>query len=369
MDPILLQKHADKTPIIVNGLPGKMATDVVKKVLSSVDFRLWQYGLTGPETKEVAIEIGGNSIFLYKPHEKARFREISGFIEQEFLTVDFSHPSAVNDNANYYCESGMNFVMGTTGGDRPALEQRVRDSNICAVIDVNMAPEIVSLRELKQNYANTHENQFRKYSLDIKESHQRGKADTSGTAKAMCESYKKMGFDIDMNLFEEVKRQLKEKNDDITIPLGSNVTFTAIRSLETQRKMGIPEEFLGRHGWHTYTITSPTDQFTEQMEELKEQYYRQFFLGNPALKNHYRSLNIDQTRSVSADGNIVLETNYDKSGKIRFTHNINGGSVYADGALDGLRFLRDKVRAGEKGKVYSMIDVLREQKKAMTLSE
>lgn len=34
------------------------------------------------------------------------------------VVVDYTHPSAVNSNAEFYAKNGLNFVMGTTGGDR-----------------------------------------------------------------------------------------------------------------------------------------------------------------------------------------------------------------------------------------------------------
>lgn len=34
------------------------------------------------------------------------------------VVVDYTHPSSVNANAEFYAKHGLNFVMGTTGGDR-----------------------------------------------------------------------------------------------------------------------------------------------------------------------------------------------------------------------------------------------------------
>lgn len=44
---------------------------------------------------------------------------------------------------------------------------------------------------------------FSGYKLDVIESHQRNKADTSGTAKAVVQSFARMGVD-----FREVRRSL-----------------------------------------------------------------------------------------------------------------------------------------------------------------
>ena len=42
------------------------------------------------------------------------------------VVVDYTLPSAVNDNARFYIGAGVPFVMGTTGGDREALLADVR---------------------------------------------------------------------------------------------------------------------------------------------------------------------------------------------------------------------------------------------------
>jgi 4-hydroxy-tetrahydrodipicolinate reductase len=74
---------------------------------------------------------------------------------------------------------------------------------------------------------------FKGYSLIIKESHQKGKADTSGTAKAMVKYFNAMGVP-----FSE-ENILKERDPEA-------------QASEWQ----IPEEYLSGHAWHTYTLTS-----------------------------------------------------------------------------------------------------------------
>ena len=48
-----------------------------------------------------------------------------------------------------------------------------------------------------------------------------------------------------------------------------------------------------------------------------------------------------------------------REGEVKKDHNVNGRDIYGLGALDGVTFLQRKREAGEKGKVYSMIDVLK----------
>lgn len=70
--------------------------------------------------------------------------------------------------------------------------------------------------------------------------------------------------------------------------------------------MGVPEEHLLGHAYHTYTLTSP-----------------------------------------------------DASVQLQFQHNVNGRAIYAEGTVDAVFFL-DKLRAEKSdSRVVDMIDVLR----------
>ena len=203
--------------------------------------------------------------------------------EHSPIVVDFTQPNTVNRNADLYCELGIPFVMGTTGGDREALEKRVIDSGNIAVIAPNMAKQIVAFQSMMQHIAQNFPGAFEGYTLQIKESHQQGKKDTSRTAKSMIENFDALGIPF-------TKDQIVMVRDPIE-----------------QLEMGVPNEHIDGHGWHTYTLKS-------------------------------------------ADGNVLFE----------FTHNVNGRQVYVQGTLDAIRFLDRKLREDpiEKGKVYSMIDVL-----------
>jgi len=173
--------------------------------------------------------------------------------------------------------------MGTTGGNRQLLEDTVIASSISAVIAPNMAKQIVGFQAMMEYTAKTFPDLFKGYSLEIKESHQKEKADTSGTAKAMVQYFNSLGLPFTQ---EEIN---KERDPEIQ----KNV-------------LGIPEEYLSGHGWHTYSIDSN-----------------------------------------------------DKTVNFEFTHNINGRDVYAMGTLDALIYLATKVQEGVQGKVFTMIDVLK----------
>jgi len=269
--------------IMVNGLPGNMASNVARHALADGRFQVIPQSLTGPEITETQTIIDSVSIRLILPRN--RDQAISTIKEKEglFLIVDFSLPPAVNSNAEFYCKHGIPFVMGTTGGDRKLLEDTVKASPISAVIAPNMAKQIVGFQAMMEYAAKAFPDLFKGYSLEIKESHQKGKADTSGTAKAMVHYFNSLGLPF--------------AEEDITKE----------RDPEIQKNvMGIPEGYLSGHGWHTYRLDSN-----------------------------------------------------DKTVHLEFTHNVNGRDVYAMGTLDALMYLDKQIKQGSKGKVFSMIDVLK----------
>ncbi len=269
--------------IMVNGLPGNVTRMLARHIVQADDMVLVPYSLTGPEIEEECVELEGQSIALIRPDDReARIAEVKARYPA-CICVDFTHPSAVNANAAFYCQQGLPFVMGTTGGDREALRHTVSQSSTAAVIAPNMAKQIVGLQAMMAYAAETFPGLFAGYTLTVRESHQQGKADTSGTAKAMVRYFNAMGIDFrDDQIHQERDPQVQ------------------------QSQWGVPEAYLGGHGWHTYTL-------------------------------------------VSADGTTKFE----------FTHNINGREIYAGGTLDALRFLARKLDQGCSGQVFSMIDVMR----------
>lgn len=268
--------------LMVNGMPGNMARIIARHVLADARFDLVPFSLTGPEIEQPACEVEGVSVKLVRPEaRKEAFAALKADFAP-FMAVDYTHPTAVNGNAEFYCDNGVPFVMGTTGGDRESLMNTVARSKNAAVIAPNMAKQIVGFQAMMEYAAQTFPGLFSGYSIDVTESHQQAKADTSGTAKAMVRYFSTLGT-----------------------PCGE-ADIHKIREPEEQKKLGVPEEYLSGHGWHTYTLTS-------------------------------------------GDGTVTFA----------FTHNVNGREVYAPSTLDAALFLAEKVAGGAVGKVFSMIDVLK----------
>lgn len=269
--------------VMVNGIPGNVATTVARRVAADERFTLVPFSLTGPEIEPLDFAAAGLSVRLIPPERRTEDIEEVRSRFGRFLSVDYTHPCAVNANGEFYCRCGLPFVMGTTGGDRQRLEACVRDSETVAVVAPNMAKQIVGFQAMMEYAADTFPGLFSGYALEIRESHQQGKADTSGTAKAMVGYFNRLGVQFDETQI------LKERDPQIQ-----------------KSRWGIPDEHLGGHGWHTYSL-------------------------------------------VSADRTVRFE----------FSHNVNGREIYALGTLDALVFLEKKVAGGERGRVFSMIDVLK----------
>ena len=269
--------------VMVNGIPGNMAMNVARHVIKDARFEIIRHSLTGPEVSETEYMLESTSLTLIQP--SAREQAIAEIKKKEgsFISVDYTLPTSVTENAGFYCRQGLPFVMGTTGGDRKRLVDIVSEASIPAVIAPNMAKQIVGFQAMMEYASNAFPDLFAGYLLEIKESHQKGKADTSGTARAMVAYFNKMGVS-----FTE-QDIIKERDPDVQ-----------------QNQWGVPKQYLGGHGWHTYTL-------------------------------------------LSADQTVRFE----------FTHNVNGRDVYAKGTLDAILYLNKKLGEDVRGKAFTMIDVLK----------
>ena len=269
--------------VMVNGLPGNMATIAAQHIARDSGLKLIPHALTGADTETTDARIGSEAVRLIKPDDRQQAIESIKASEGVVICVDYTHPNAVNENAEFYCKNGLPFVMGTTGGDRARLMETVQNSGVAAVIAPNMGKQIVAFQAMMEYAAKTFPNVFKGYHLEIKESHQQGKADTSGTAKAMVGYFNELGTPF--------------SKDDIKMERDPAVQ---------QSKWGVPEAYLGGHGWHTYSLRSE-------------------------------------------DGTVFFQ----------FTHNVNGRDIYARGTIDAIYYLAKKIDDGAKGKAFSMIDVLK----------
>ena len=223
-----------KIKVMINGMPGNVARVIARHALADERLAVLPFALTGPDIDVPHCHVDGVAVELIRP--EAREDQIAKIIAAEgpFICVDFTHPSGVNANAEFYGRHRLPFVMGTTGGDREKLAAAVTDAGNTAVIAPNMAKQIVGFQAMMAYAAENFPDLFKGYGLTIRESHQAGKADTSGTARAMVTYFNRMGIP-----FQDDQIQ-KERDPERQLNL-----------------WGVPAEHLGGHGWHTYTLVSP----------------------------------------------------------------------------------------------------------------
>lgn len=219
--------------VMINGMPGNVAKVIADHTLRDNRFELLPYSFTGPEITEDTFHLEKLNIKLIRPDIRDSAIEDIKKDHGPFVTVDYTHPSAVNENAIFYCTKNLPFVMGTTGGDRTQLLKTVANSSIPAVIAPNMVKQIVGFQAMMAYAADSFPNLFKGFTLELKESHQQGKADTSGTAKAMVGYFNQLGIPFTSDDIIKERDPEKQKNE-----------------------WGIPEEYIKGHGWHTYTLTS-----------------------------------------------------------------------------------------------------------------
>jgi len=204
--------------------------------------------------------------------------------------VDFTVPSVVNEMASLYCKAGVPFVMGTTGGDREELTCEVLETNTYAVIAPQMGKQVVAFQAAMIFLADQFPGCFKGYKMEVVESHQSAKVDTSGTAKAIVASFQDMG---------------------VVGPNGRTFELEDIEKVrvaeESIGRMGVPEEHIPGHAYHTYKLTSP-------------------------------------------DGLVTFQ----------FQHNVCGRSIYANGSVDAALFLYAKLKEGSMKRLFNMVDVLGE---------
>jgi 4-hydroxy-tetrahydrodipicolinate reductase len=238
-----MSENSSDIHVMVNGMPGPMATAAAEACLRK-GLNLAKVAMTGPDMEETTINVydpvsdRSAAVKLIPSNKsdeiKAKIEGMKASVgEKNLLAIDYTHPAAVNSNGQFYVETGVPFVMGTTGGDREKLIADVEAGRHFAVIAPNMGKQIVAMQSALEDLATKYPGAFAGYKLEVTESHQKTKADTSGTAKAVIDSIKKMSDDD----FEY---------DDIKM----------IRDDEEAIAFGVPENALKGHAFHTYTLTS-----------------------------------------------------------------------------------------------------------------
>ena len=132
--------------VMVNGLPGSMGVEVAAACLRR-GYMVADIGLSGSSTGSIDItsepttseeSSKNDSSSFATSASSVRLLPVTTLSPQEIddeitlyrdslpsnsilIVVDYTHPSAVNQNCELYARLNLPFVMGTTGGDRDKL--------------------------------------------------------------------------------------------------------------------------------------------------------------------------------------------------------------------------------------------------------
>ena len=265
-------------PVLVNGITGAMGYATAAEVVGRDGLRLLPVAFSGRRAGQV-VACEGVAVEL-QPYSVEALAALHA-AHPGLVVVDYTHPGAVHSNAALYAAAGVPFVMGTTGGDRARLQAEVSAAGSYAVVAPQMGKQLVALQAAFEHLGERYPGAFAGYTLAVTEAHQAGKADTSGTAKALVASFQRLGVAFEV--------------PDIV----------KVRSRDGQLAMGVPEEHLAGHAYHTYRLTSP-----------------------------------------------------DRLVSFEVQHNVCGRSIYAQGTVDAVLFIAARARERSPKTLYSMVDVL-----------
>ncbi|XP_073145424.1 4-hydroxy-tetrahydrodipicolinate reductase 2, chloroplastic-like [Henckelia pumila] len=220
-------------PIMVNGCTGKMGRAVLEAAISA-GLDPVPVALGGPDDHGKIVDAGGKQIEVHGPEDREKILASTFDDYPNLIVVDYTVPTAVNENAALYCKVGVPFVVGTTGGDRELLYKTVEDSKVYAVISPQMGKQVVAFLAAMKIMAEQFPGAFSGYKLEVMESHQASKLDISGTAKDVISCFQKLGVSYELDQVMQIRDP----------------------KLQTEM-VGVPEEHLSGHAFHMYHLSSP----------------------------------------------------------------------------------------------------------------
>jgi len=215
--------------LLLAGLPGRMAAEVAEVFAQSPvpGVALLEFALTGPDEHGTIVEAGGRTFGLRGPDHRPPE------IPEGTVAIDFTTPDSAMGNIAWYVERQIPFVLGTTGFDTAEARRIVEAGTVPAVIAPNMAIPIVLIQTALADLAARFPAAMAGYKVSIRESHQSGKKDTSGTAKALAEHFTTLGMPASLNSIHQER--------DPT---------------EQREQWKVPVEHLSGHAYHYYDMES-----------------------------------------------------------------------------------------------------------------
>ncbi|XP_054782497.1 4-hydroxy-tetrahydrodipicolinate reductase 2, chloroplastic-like isoform X2 [Prosopis cineraria] len=245
--------------IMVNACTGKMGKAFIEKA-ETAGLHVVPVSFGSEEKSGKSYQVCGKEFLVQGPSSDREniLRAIHNKYP-EFIVVDFTVASAVNDNAELYCKVGVPFVMGTNGGDRDLLFRTAHVSNVYALISPQMGKQIAAFHGAMEVLADLFRGAFKDYSLSVLVSHQGSEASASVNAIVPC--FTRMGVDF---------------NDD-QAEWGSHD--------EQKDILGVPEQHLHDHSSHLFHWFSPDE--TEEFQLQLDTYGRSMYTEGTVAAVHF----------------------------------------------------------------------------------
>ncbi|MFW6047314.1 MAG: hypothetical protein ACOCP4_05985 [Candidatus Woesearchaeota archaeon] len=298
-------------PIIFSGI-GKMGGQALEHaLLHSEQYEKQELRVLPMAIEEEAgnVEIAGQNIKLISHDDDFYNLGIDNPI-----VIDFAPSKIMSQQIEKWTKLNIDAIIGSTfaSGTSDEEKQKVYDltqkASSLTTLSPNFALPVAKLQAVFHDYISTlDDDSLAKVHFKGTDSHQEAKKSFSGTMNAICDDLRSAG--------------LREEN----------MQMCMIRDPTVQRKLGVPEEYLGGHGWHFYRFT-PDNPEHINIEIMSDNILR--FLSNSELFQEYflNELSDNSVNIVSPEKDVTLEANHERrTGIYNLSHRINGRKVYCEG--------------------------------------
>jgi 4-hydroxy-tetrahydrodipicolinate reductase len=227
---------------------------------------------------------------------------------------------------DFLLELEIPLIILSTKYDEELISSKAENAGVQILMSQNMALAIVDFWNRIDSIDNVPVTE--EISIFVQESHQKTKADISGSAIKALNLFESKDFLI---YFDDKDKESFKPGVDAEYGC-----ISCIRNEKTQlEKLNVPKEFLGGHGYHTICL------FPEIWNNESVMYLSKLY-------NIFKSLE-DYTIEGVLDFKVFIE----QDEGLVIVHNINGRDIYTDGVVKSMKFL-ENVDVG----VYSAIDVI-----------
>jgi len=233
---------------------------------------------------------------------------------------------ALEENIDSLLSLKKPMIILSTKYDEELISSKASNAGVKILMSQNMAFGIVDFWNRIDSIDDVPVTE--EISVFVQESHQKAKADISGSAIKVLNLFESKGFLV---YFDD--------NDKESFKPGIDAEYgciSCIRAEKTQlEKLNVPEEFLGGHGYHTICL------FPEIWNNESVKYLSTIYNLFKSLENYTIEGVLDFKVFIEQDEGLVI------------VHNINGRDIYTDGVVKSMQFL-ENANVG----VYSAIDVI-----------